>query len=88
VIELWNQRAKVYEARIWYFNHDDTDLELRHILLIAHALINRDEHIEFDHGTSEQLTVLESRPTLFLSCTNGKRRQIAPKLSRHVLVEE
>jgi hypothetical protein len=66
--ELRNQRAQVNESGVRYFDDDHTDIKAGHVLLVAHALIDRDENVELQRRTREQLAVLERRPTLFLRC--------------------
>lgn len=86
--ELWNEPAQVAEPCIECFDYDNTDCEPGHILLILHSLICSDKDVEYRRRVAKKVPVLQARPAFLLNSSDRELRQIAPKLSRHVLIEE
>ena len=43
---LWQKETQIAESRIVCFDHDYSDSELRHVLLVPKALICREQRIE------------------------------------------
>ena len=58
-LEFRDQGTQVNNARVRNFDDHDSDLEPTRVLLITDALINRNEHIERDRRTTQQVPVLE-----------------------------
>lgn len=61
-----------------YLDYDNPDCQLRQILLIAHSLVNRDEHLEGGRGAPEQLS----------RRSDCELRKIPSEFAGHVLVEQ
>ena len=86
--ELRQEPPKVVESGVERLDRDDTDCELRHILLIAQPLIGGHENVERRCGLTKKVAILQTCPAFLLNCSDRELRQVTPKLPRHVLVEK
>src|SRR3954468_20608368 len=68
-------------------NHD-ADSELWDVLLILESLVGREQHVERLGRASQQLAIEDRRPPFFLNGADFEVDQIAPKLPRHVFIEQ
>jgi hypothetical protein len=85
--DVGDEPAQITQSRIECFDNDNPDCELRDILLVAHSLVRRNEDIERRRRMTKKVAILQARPTFLLNGSDHKLRQLAPKLSGHVLVE-
>ena len=77
---LRNQRTKRFETTIPGDEHDDSDRQLRKVLLVLEVLIAGDQYVEVGGGSAEQLTVLQTRPALLLDSLHVVSRKLYRKL--------
>ena len=80
--------ATVNKPRVWHLNDDNTNGELRYVLLVSHSLVDCHQNIERFSRSREQRSILKRRPAFLLCRANVELRQVSPELARHVLVEQ
>ncbi len=62
----WDHRRQILDLIGARTEHKQSDIAIRKILLILHALVNRYQDIESFFGQQEKRAILGSRPTHFL----------------------
>lgn len=88
LLKLGNEPAQIAKPRIESVDYDDSDGELRDILLVTHPFVRGNQNLERRRRMTKKGSVLKPRPALFLNSSDDETRQITPKLPWHVLVEE
>lgn len=74
------QRAfKHLELQAWRDDDDHAYSERRQLLLIMHAAIRSEQHIEMTRSASSQLAIFVSDPTFFLNSPDLEFGKLAPK---------
>jgi hypothetical protein len=87
-LQLGQQRSKTGQTGVIGLDDDDTDRKLRDVLLILKALISRYQNVKGRRCAAQQVSIPEACQTFLLNSANKKLGQVAPELTRHVLVEQ
>jgi len=83
-----NRALEDLKLKCWRNDDHDADSERRQLLLILHATISGEQHVEVTLSAPEELTVLQRAPPFFLNGTDLELRKPATKQPREVLVKK
>lgn len=63
--------SEARQPRVDYSQNDDTDIELRQVLLILEVLVRGEKNFEFGACSSQHFAMFQRRPSLFSNRSNA-----------------